>query len=222
MLARMMEEGRARTAAIVGTNLSSSLLDRDVYMNEGIIGDEGERVRPYLSAYVFGDGAGALVLRQEQGSSSGITASIAGNEHWDLVRSPGGGSVSPPYGDRYKPVDHAFIVNGRLVMTTYVKTMRSCIGAVTEGNADALDEVERCYLHQPNDRALRYLAKVVGLREDQLATNVARLGNTSSAGMFILLADDLESGRVALGSGTPVLFAAIGAGVHYGAQLVRL
>jgi hypothetical protein len=40
--------------------------------------------------------------------------------------------------------------------------------------------------------------------------------------MFILLAEDLDSGRVALGSGTPVVMAAIGAGVHYGAQLVRL
>ena len=37
-----------------------------------------------------------------------------------------------------------------------------------------------------------------------------------------LLAEDLENGTVALGSGQLVLFAAIGAGVHYGAHLVRL
>jgi hypothetical protein len=40
--------------------------------------------------------------------------------------------------------------------------------------------------------------------------------------MFMLLAEDLETGRVALGSGAPVVFAAIGAGVHYGAQFVHL
>jgi hypothetical protein len=40
--------------------------------------------------------------------------------------------------------------------------------------------------------------------------------------MFMLLADDLQQGRVALGSGTPVVLAAIGAGVHYGAQFVVL
>jgi hypothetical protein len=40
--------------------------------------------------------------------------------------------------------------------------------------------------------------------------------------MFMLLADDLERGRIAMGSGSPVVFAAIGAGVHFGAQLVQL
>jgi 3-oxoacyl-[acyl-carrier-protein] synthase III len=222
MLARMMAEGRASTAAIVGTNLTSSLLDRDVYTQEGILGDDGEQVRPYLSAYVFGDGAGALVLRQDPGSPLGIKASVAGNEHWDLVRSPGGGTASPSYGPRYKPVDHAFIVNGRLVMSTYLETMWSCIEAVAENDRRCIAEVERFYLHQPNDRLLRLLSELVGLREGQLATNVARVGNTSSAGMFILVAQDLESGRVTLGSGVPVVLAAIGAGVHYGAQLVCL
>jgi 3-oxoacyl-[acyl-carrier-protein] synthase III len=222
MLARMMESGNVRTAAIVGTNLSSSLLDRGVYTRDGIIGDDGESVRPYLSAYVFGDGAGALVLRQDPGSPLGIGASIAGNEHWDLVRSPGGGSASPSYGDRYNPADHAFIVNGRLVMSTYLKTMRRCIRAVAEHEPESIEAIDRFYLHQPNERALRLLSDLIGLREEQLASNVARVGNTSSAGMFILLAEDLETGRVALGSGAPVLFAAIGAGVHYGAQLAHL
>ena len=76
--------------------------------------------------------------------------------------------------------------------------------------------------HQPNARVLAALTDRLHLRDEQVASNVAHVGNTSSAGMFILLADDLESGRVSLGSGTPVVLAAIGAGVHYGAQLVRL
>jgi 3-oxoacyl-[acyl-carrier-protein] synthase-3 len=46
-------------------------------------------------------------------------------------------------------------------------------------------------------------------------------GNTS-AGTLILLAEDRADGVVQLGSGELALFAAIGAGVHYGAQLVRL
>ena len=136
------------------------------------------------------------------------------------MRSPGGGTASPSYGPRYKPVDHAFIVNGRLVMSTYLDTMWSCVEGAAEHDQRPIAEVERFYLHQPNDRLLRLLSEPLGLREGQLATNVARVGNTSSAGMFILVAQDLESGRVTLGSGVPVVLAAIGAGVHYGAQLV--
>lgn len=222
LLARAIAAGSFRTAAIVGTNLSSSLLDREVYSLEGILGEEGESVRPYLSAYVFGDGAGALVMRLDERSSSGIASSLAGNEHWELVRSPGGGTVSPSYGERYKPVDHAYIVNGRLVLATYLKTMRRCITAVAEQAGLSLDSVARFYLHQPNERALRMLALSLGLNQEQVASNVAHVGNTSAAGMFILLANDLESKRVALGSGLPVILAAIGAGVHYGAQLAYL
>jgi 3-oxoacyl-[acyl-carrier-protein] synthase III len=61
-----------------------------------------------------------------------------------------------------------------------------------------------------------------GLPAERVAYNVDRYGNTSAAGMLILLAEDLENGVVRLGSGDPVAIAAVGANVHYGAQLARL
>jgi 3-oxoacyl-[acyl-carrier-protein] synthase III len=222
MVARMLETGAVGTAAVVGTHFSSAMIDRTVYNQEGQSGHEGKTISPYFSTYVFGDGAGAIVLRADRGSSLGIRTSIAGNDRRDLVRAPGGGTFSPPYGSRYKGVDHAFVINGRLVAQSYLETMASCMGAVTEHAGCALGDVDRFYLHQPNARVLATLADRLRLKHDQVASNVAWVGNTSSAGMFILLAEDLESGRVALGSGTPVVMAAIGAGVHYGAQLVRL
>jgi 3-oxoacyl-[acyl-carrier-protein] synthase-3 len=222
MVARMIERGAARTAAIVGTHFTSAMIDRCVYGKEGPVGHDGKTISPYFSTYVFGDGAGAVVVRADRGSSLGIRTSIAGNDSRDLVRSPGGGTLSPPYGDRYSGVDHAFIINGRLVALSYLETMTSCIEAVTDHADHGLPDVDRFYLHQPNARVLAALADRMNLKGNQVASNVARVGNTSSAGMFILLADDLESGRVSLGSGTSVVLAAIGAGVHYGAQLVRL
>jgi 3-oxoacyl-[acyl-carrier-protein] synthase III len=222
MVARMLEAGGARTAAIVGTNFTSPMIDREVYGQDGPLGEDGKTISPYLSAYVFGDGAGAIVVRREQGSSLGIRASIAGNGSHDLVRAPGGGALSPAYGDRYRAVDHAFIVNGRLVAATYLHTMARTMTAIAREVDCPLHLVERFYLHQANERLLLTLADRVGLRADQIASNIARIGNTSSAGMFMLLADDLEQGRVSIGGGSPVVFAAIGAGVHYGAQFVLL
>jgi 3-oxoacyl-[acyl-carrier-protein] synthase III len=222
MLARSMTEGGMRAAAVVGTNLSSPLVDRNLYTAEGITGEDGESVRPYLSTYVFGDGAGAVVLRREAGAGPGIRASLAGNEYWELVHAPGGGTESPPYGERYSAVDHAFVVNGRLVARTYMKVMRESITAVARQASCGLGDIARFYLHQPNQRMLRLLAQTLGLRDDQLASNVDRVGNTSSAGMFMLLAEDLRQKKVALGQGQKVAFAAIGAGVHYGAQVVEL
>ena len=51
--------------------------------------------------------------------------------------------------------------------------------------------------------------------------HMERYANTSAAGTLILLAEDLADGVVGLSRGDLVLFAAIGAGVHWGAQLVR-
>jgi 3-oxoacyl-[acyl-carrier-protein] synthase III len=223
MVARTLEAGGARTAAVIGTNFASPMIDRCVYAaDDGATDEDGKRISPYLTPYVFGDGAGAIVVRRDSGDALGIRASIAGNDSHELVRSPGGGALSPSYGDRYRAMDHAFIVNGRLVMSTYLQTMARCMTTVTTGAGSSLEGIDRFYLHQPNDRVLRALIDRVGLRAEQVASNVAWVGNTSSAGMFMLLADDLEQGRVAIGSGTPVVFAAIGAGVHYGAQLVNL
>jgi 3-oxoacyl-[acyl-carrier-protein] synthase-3 len=222
LVARMLETGATRTAAVVGTHFTSAMIDRTVYNQDGQRGQDGKTISPYFSTYVFGDGAGAVVLRADRGSSLGIRTSIAGNDWRDLVRAPGGGTTSPPYGSRYKGVDHAFIINGRLVAHSYLETMASCMEAVTEHAGCVFGDVERFYLHQPNARVLGALTKRLRLRDDQVASNVSWAGNTSSAGMFILLVDDLTCGRVALGSGSSVVLAAIGAGVHYGAQLVRL
>jgi 3-oxoacyl-[acyl-carrier-protein] synthase-3 len=222
MLVRMLSSGGARTAAVVGTNATSPFVNREVYSQRELVADDGSAMSPYLSMYVFGDGAGAIVIRRDRGSPLGIQGSLAGNDSQELVRCPGGGAVSPPYGERYKPLDHAFIVDGRLVASTYLHTMRRCIKTVADHAKCPLRDVERLYLHQPNERILGALAERLELRPEQVASNVARIGNTSSAGMFMLLAEDLESGRVALGSGAPVLFAAIGAGVHYAAQLALI
>jgi 3-oxoacyl-[acyl-carrier-protein] synthase-3 len=83
-------------------------------------------------------------------------------------------------------------------------------------------EVKRYYFHQPNKRLLEHFIQVSGLPAERVAINVDRYGNTSAAGMLILLSEDLEQGWVRLGGGDLVLIAAVGANVHYGAQLVRL
>jgi 3-oxoacyl-[acyl-carrier-protein] synthase III len=127
-----------------------------------------------------------------------------------------------PYQGRARPGDLAFVVDGQKVAESYPLYMRHCIDTVLENHPQLRSEVQRYYFHQPNKRLMEYFIQGAELPADRVAMNVHRYGNTSAAGMFILLAEDLESGRVRLGSGDLVLVAAVGAGVHYGAQLVRL
>src|SRR5262249_51239390 len=127
MVARMIASGAIRTAAIVGSNFTSSMVDRDLYTQSIPPDGSDKSIGAFLSAYVFGDGAGAIVLRGEDDDQRGVVASVAGNEHLDLVLRPGGGALLPPHAARTRPVDLAFVVNGALVQQSYMRCMRQSL-----------------------------------------------------------------------------------------------
>ncbi|MDY7225962.1 3-oxoacyl-ACP synthase III family protein [Hyalangium rubrum] len=222
MASKMMESGRFKTVAVVASSLLSPQLNREVYTSEVVPAPGRKPLNAYLSAYVFGDGAGAVVLRADGEEGQGILRSMSGNAHSELVLRRGGGMMRLAHQGRARPGDMAFVVDGLKVAESYSIYMRRCIeGALAEHPA-LRSEVKRYYFHQPNKRLMDHFVQKVGLPAERVAMNVHHYGNTSAAGMLILLAEDLEAGRVRLGSGDLVMVAAVGANVHYGAQLVRL
>lgn len=219
---KMIEGGTFRTIAVVGSAFTSPLVNREVFTDEIEPALGRKKLSGYLSMYVFGDGAGAVVLRGDRDVGRGIVASMSGNAHAELVLRRGGGLLKLPFQGRARPGEMAFIVDGPLVAKTYPDYMRGCIDAVLAEACLEKEAVQRFYFHQPNKRVLDKFVEETELPADRVACNVDRYGNTSAAGMLILLAEDLESGAVRMGSGDLVLVAAVGANVHYGAQLVRL
>jgi 3-oxoacyl-[acyl-carrier-protein] synthase III len=219
---KMMAGGRFRTVAVVASTLLSPQLHPEVY-TDAVQPEPGRKpLNAYLSAYVFGDGAGAVVLRADGPEDTGILASLSGNAHETLVLRRGGGVMRLPHQGRARPADLAFVVDGPAVADSYPRYMSQCIEGVLAGRPELRAGVRRYYFHQPNKRLMDRFTQEYGLPAGAVALNVDRYGNTSAAGMLILLAEDLEAGRVRLGSGDLVLVAAVGANVHYGAQLVRL
>jgi len=220
---KMIEGGTFRTIAVVASALTSPLLNREVYTDELVPAPGRKPLSALLTMYVFGDGASAVILRGEEAEGpSGILRSISGNGYAELVLRRAGGGVNLPYQGGARPAEHAFVVDGLQVARSYPRYMRHCLEEVTGGDLALLDQVKRFYFHQPNRRVLDRFAEEAGLRRERIACNVERQGNTSAAGMLTLLAEDLECGEVRLGSGALVMIAAVGANVHYGAQLVRL
>ncbi|XXF77987.1 3-oxoacyl-[acyl-carrier-protein] synthase III C-terminal domain-containing protein [Myxococcaceae bacterium GXIMD 01537] len=219
---RMMEAGAFRTVAVVASAFTSPLMNREVYTDELEPAPGRKALNAYLSMYVFGDGAGAVVLRADAAEGTGILASFSGNAHGELVLKRAGGVMRLPYQGRARPSEQAFVVDGPRVARSYPVFMKQCIDTVLEGHPALRGEVQRYYFHQPNKRLMDFFIERAGLPPERVACNVDRYGNTSAAGMLILLAEDLEAGRVRLGSGDLVMVAAVGANIHYGAQLVRL
>jgi 3-oxoacyl-[acyl-carrier-protein] synthase III len=217
---KIVRSGAMGTVCVVASNFASAFIDRRVYTAQLEV-EKGKPIAGYLSMYVFGDGAGAIILRADTGSG-GILESSSGNAHEQLVIRRGGGADAPYLFAGSRPVDWAFVVNGFAVATGYPVHMRTCLEAVGGSNLERLHDVRRYYLHQPNKRVLDKFASTAGFKPEQMASTVQTYGNTSAAGMLVALSEDVKDGVVTLGSDELVCIAAAGANVHYGAQLIRL
>lgn len=219
---KLLASGAMTHVAVVASNFASAFVDRRVYTDVVEVG--GKQLSGFLSMYVFGDGAGAVVLRGEAGGGeTGVLRSMVLNSHEPLVVRRGGGAELPTLGsDGARPGDFAFVVNGREVAQGYPTHMRACLDGVTGEDAAVRAQVRRFYLHQPNKRVLDAFASGLGLAPARVASTVERYGNTSAAGMLVALSEDVRQGVVRLGAGDLVCIAAVGANVHAGAQLIRL
>ncbi|MBI3182650.1 MAG: 3-ketoacyl-ACP synthase [Myxococcales bacterium] len=222
MVQRMISRGAYGTVAVIGSSFASPYVNREVFTQELFPAPGKKPLNAYLSMYVFGDGAGAVVLRGEEEGGQGILSSMSGNASGELVLRRGLGSLKLGFQGRSSLAEMAFVVDGPEVARSYPIYMKACIESVLSAHPELASEVRRYYLHQPNKRLMDHFIAQAGLDPERVACHVDRHGNTSAAGMLILLSEDLEAGTVRIGGGDLVLLAAVGANVHYGAQLVRL
>jgi 3-oxoacyl-[acyl-carrier-protein] synthase III len=218
MARRMILSDTARTIAVVASTFASAYVDREIFT---CAMPENQRINAFLSMYMFGDGAGALILRGDDKPGVGILASTSGTGHQELVVHRGGGANLPSH-TRATLADHAFYINGPAVADAYPFFMQKAVDELAAIRPASTEPISRYYLHQANKLVLDRFVASSGIPSDRVPVHVNRYGNTSAASTLILFAEDLEQGVVKLGSGELVLFAAVGAGVHYGAHLVRL
>jgi 3-oxoacyl-(acyl-carrier-protein) synthase III len=218
MARKLILSQQARTIAVVASTLASPFLHRETFTSPM---PGNPKINAYLSFYMFGDGAGALILRGDEGSKLGVQASTSATDHPELVIHRAGGAQRPP--SRATQADNAWYVDGPTVARAYPEYMKRAVDTLLNGHkAEIMPQIERYYLHQANKFVLLKFVAEAGIPPEKVPLNVHRYGNTSAASTLILFAEDIAEGKVKLGSGDLVLFAAIGAGVHYGGQLVRV
>jgi 3-oxoacyl-[acyl-carrier-protein] synthase-3 len=172
---------------------------------------------------LFGDAAGAAVLRateENRGIISSYLASDGNYSDYGLLGLPGGGSRYPA---THKTVDkrmHYIKMRGKELFKLGVRAMaESGLRAMEAGNL-ALDDVDLCIPHQANKRIIDAVAERMGLPEDKMFVNVDKYGNTSSATMAVALDEAIRTGRV--GPGNIVLIVAFGSGLTWAATAIKL
>ena len=192
-----MRGGQYRYALVVGTEVYSRILDW----------------KDRTTCVLFGDGAGAAVLRQDR--TPGILSSHlhADGSYAESLAVPGGvrhGEVSG------RPL---LKMDGSTVFKFAVKVMGEVATEALEANHVAQSELDWLIPHQANIRIIQATAKKLGLSMEKVVTTVERHANTSAASIPLALDEAVRDGRIR--DGQRVLLAGVGGGFTWGSVLVQ-
>jgi 3-oxoacyl-[acyl-carrier-protein] synthase-3 len=196
--------GTADTILLIGAEIFSRILD---YNDRG-------------TCILFGDGAGAAVVSASE--VAGIEGSILGADGnaAEILWMPAGGTRTPASAETVAAHDHAVrMPNGREVFKRAVTEMASACRELLEKSGHTIDEVDVLIPHQANARIMSAVVDRLGIDPDKAVVDVAEVGNTSAASIPIALDRAWRGG--AIGQGDLVLFTSFGAGLTWGATLMR-
>jgi 3-oxoacyl-[acyl-carrier-protein] synthase-3 len=194
---QFVRTGQYRHALVVGAEIYSRILDWK---------DRGTCV-------LFGDGAGAVVLRRS--AEPGILGAKlhADGSHAKLLCVPGtvaGGQVAG------RPLVH---MDGGAVFKFAVTVLDQVVGEILADTGIAISQVDWLVPHQANIRIIQATAKRLGLDMKHVVLTVDRHANTSAASIPLALDEAVRDGRIR--PGQHVLMEAIGGGFTWGAVLVK-
>ncbi|WAL65381.1 ketoacyl-ACP synthase III [Amycolatopsis cynarae] len=167
---------------------------------------------------IFGDGAGAVVLRAGSAEEPGALGPFdlhSQGELADLLIVPAGGAKRRASDD---PHDHYVTMQGTTVFRHACARMAESAKAVLERAGLEVGEVDRFVGHQANLRILLATAKQLSLPEDRVVVNIGHTGNTSAASIPLALADACADGSLL--PGHRVLLTAFGAGLTWGSTVL--
>ncbi len=169
---------------------------------------------------LFGDGAGAALL--EPSDSPGIIETVMALDgaQADQLSIPGGGSREPASPDTLDAGRHfVHMPDGRAVFKLAVTAMADACVSLLEKAGLTPRDVDVLIAHQANTRIIVAVGKRLGIDLSRAFVDVDRVGNTSAASVAIALDEAWRGGQVQ--PGNLVLLTAFGAGLSWGATLVR-
>lgn len=195
----------ARNALVVGAESLTTITDMQ---------DRG-------TCILFGDAAGAAVLRPAGDSGCEILAASSGADggRGHLIMIPGGGSRHPASHETVDKRMHYMKMQGREVYKFAVTQMQSVIHDTCKEAGITTDELKLVIPHQSNLRIIESACKRAGISMDRVTINIDRYGNTSAASVAVALHEERKAGR--FGAGDLVLMVAFGAGLTWGSVLLR-
>lgn len=214
---------------VYGINIAHEMIRGGGYKTVAVIG--AETLTQYMEyntegrscAIIFGDAAGAAVLRATDDASKGILAhSIhADGRGWRDLYIPRNLARDLPEGiDPATRKPGIMYMNGREVFKFAVTTFQNLIAETLEKANLRPEEVDHYVCHQSNARILESARERFGLPQDKLYVNIGRVGNTSSASVPVCFDELRRAGRVH--EGQKIMFVAFGGGLTWSSSLWQI
>lgn len=196
-----IRSGQAKTILLIGAETMSRLMDWT----------------DRSTCVLFGDGAGAVVLRAEEGTGKQSDRGVLNTKLYsdgrlhDLLYVDGGPSSTQTTGH--------LRMQGREVFKHAVTNISAAIQASADEAGLAIADIDWFVPHQANQRILDGTARKLGIAKEKVVSTVADHGNTSAASVPLALAEAVGDGRIK--TGDLVLLEAMGGGFTWGAALLR-
>jgi 3-oxoacyl-[acyl-carrier-protein] synthase-3 len=190
--ASLVSGGIAERVLLIGADTFSSIIDPDCR----------------TSSVIFGDGAGAVVLRAGQPYELGAIGPFdlgSDGEGVDLITVP----------NKYA----YFAMDGQKVFVRAIMHMAKSAEAVLDKAGMRLQDVDKFVCHQANARILYGVAEQLGQPREKFVRNIDVVGNTAAASVPLALAMASDSGELRVGQ--RVLLGAFGGGLTWGSTLLR-
>jgi 3-oxoacyl-[acyl-carrier-protein] synthase-3 len=192
--------GQAGTALVIGAETFSRILDW-----------EDRR-----TCVLFGDGAGALLLKAVPAASPGGRFILSNHLHsdgrqYEILYVDGGPSSTGSTGH--------LRMEGREVFRQAVQHLSEVVEETLRANKLTAADIDWLVPHQANSRIIDGIGRKLGLPRDKIVMTIERHANTSAASIPLALREAAGDGRIR--SGDLVLMEALGGGLSWGASLLR-
>lgn len=219
----------ACTGFVLAYNTAAAYLSGGIYQTALIIGSESlsnlTNWKDRGTCILFGDGAGAAVLRADSrrmyvpvthsDGEKGSALSLKSRHDTNVLTAEADSGGNHDYG-----TDEYFMkMDGKAVFQFAVKKVPQAVREVLEKNQVKQEEIAWFLLHQANKRIVESVAKRLGEPMEKFPMNIQEYGNTSSASIPILLDEMNRKGMIK--PGQKIIMAGFGAGLTWGASLVE-
>ena len=197
--------GRFKTALVIGAEKLSAVTDW----------------QDRTTCVLFGDGAGAVVLRASE-SGAGLLSAVTGSDGTltALLNIPGGGSRNPASVQTIEQRLHFMKMEGKEVFKHAVRAMGEAARRAIEQAGLTLADIACVVPHQANMRIVEAIRTRLEVGPEKVFVNLDKYGNMSAASIPVALDEAIKAGRVR--KGDAVVLVAFGGGFTWGAMVVRL